>query len=1086
MGTITLPNVRVSSDLTLKVRLKDSGTAIDWAGLSDIKAYIYSDAQKAIAGRCAVSVDGSDATVLVCVYSATKPQYLGVNRIIVRAVYDGRTKTYDKPAFAFVPRTSDVSGTEVTMDDPVVDVSIEVEDVSSSLLDMAIALAFKAVEEWDQVTVTERGPEGKSAYRIAVDNGFVGTEEEWLESLVGPTGADGAQGPQGIPGVTSAVVSVSPSTGTPSAEISVVNGVLSLILAGLKGETGPQGPVGPTGPTGPQGPAGPVGVTRVVVNVDNTSGTPSATCAVVDGVLTINITGIKGAQGNSGYSGAAGELQVVDNLEDGGSEAALSAEQGKILDETKDSLVADAADLDSYELRPYYISSGVYNTYDTYKHILIPADGVKRITVTANSTNNGNIAFLTEKAVPESGGDAPLVSGTGVKITTAGTTASYMVPATAKYIYVYFGKLTSGAYPYKPAGITLWRTISAEPTGRGDMAMSDADGKRLYDMATVRRDIDLLSLTAEKGRLLDTGLWNNTARYRHVRIPVSVGETVILEANATNPAYYAFLTSDAEAVNGDAAPLVPGTSRVTVPAGSRVQFIVPAGAVLLYVYRGDTNSSSTTTIGLPFMTSVYKTATTALLALESIGNLSQKVNITTKFTGADTSLVSSEKLYGFAPGQTYRAVFLNRNVPMADTSGNNYRLQIKAYDSSNTLVETIWQISTAVAVPDHFDFVVPAGTSYIVFSGRCSAGNDFPISVFPVASAVMSRDILDLNPESEFVPKFMAATKRYYTSTTNNKPNPLVLLHLSDIHGNWANVQRFLRFADKYKSYIDVLLNTGDTVDSNYGDGVTGYLALSGAEKILVAVGNHDTRSASDSTQWQAHVGLDAYNMLIAPSVSEWGVSQPEDAAVDGKCYYYKDFASKNLRLVVVDIMGYDSTQDEWLASVLNSAMLAELHVVIATHFAGSRSYAEREEANFEKLACNYSTLYGMGTSSVNLTTYNPNAYLMGATVEAFIQAGGHFVGYVQGHYHADFVAKTAEFPRQLIFSIGGTKAGEMRDYNHVVGTRMQDEFQIVAIDTVSTIVKLFKVGANIDRYGRTKNSVCINYTTGEILGEGF
>jgi hypothetical protein len=38
-----------------------------------------------------------------------------------------------------------------------------------------------------------QGPPGKSAYEIAVENGFVGTESEWLESL---------EGPQGPPGIT--------------------------------------------------------------------------------------------------------------------------------------------------------------------------------------------------------------------------------------------------------------------------------------------------------------------------------------------------------------------------------------------------------------------------------------------------------------------------------------------------------------------------------------------------------------------------------------------------------------------------------------------------------------------------------------------------------------------------------------------------------------------------------------------------------------------------------------------------------------------------------------------------------------------
>jgi hypothetical protein len=31
--------------------------------------------------------------------------------------------------------------------------------------------------------ITESGIAGKSAYEIAVDNGFQGTEQEWLESL---------------------------------------------------------------------------------------------------------------------------------------------------------------------------------------------------------------------------------------------------------------------------------------------------------------------------------------------------------------------------------------------------------------------------------------------------------------------------------------------------------------------------------------------------------------------------------------------------------------------------------------------------------------------------------------------------------------------------------------------------------------------------------------------------------------------------------------------------------------------------------------------------------------------------------------
>lgn len=62
-----------------------------------------------------------------------------------------------------------------------------------------------------------QGPPGISAYEVAVNEGFIGTETDWLNSLVGP------QGPQGIPGNDGA--------------------------DGQDGATGPQGPQGPPGTT---------------------------------------------------------------------------------------------------------------------------------------------------------------------------------------------------------------------------------------------------------------------------------------------------------------------------------------------------------------------------------------------------------------------------------------------------------------------------------------------------------------------------------------------------------------------------------------------------------------------------------------------------------------------------------------------------------------------------------------------------------------------------------------------------------------------------------------------------------------------
>lgn len=48
--------------------------------------------------------------------------------------------------------------------------------------------------------ISEKGKDGKSAYEIAVEYGFVGTETKWLESLKGVDGKDGVNGKDGCDG----------------------------------------------------------------------------------------------------------------------------------------------------------------------------------------------------------------------------------------------------------------------------------------------------------------------------------------------------------------------------------------------------------------------------------------------------------------------------------------------------------------------------------------------------------------------------------------------------------------------------------------------------------------------------------------------------------------------------------------------------------------------------------------------------------------------------------------------------------------------------------------------------------------------
>jgi hypothetical protein len=77
---------------------------------------------------------------------------------------------------------------------------------------------------------------GKSAYDVAVENGFVGSEIEWIASLIGPVGPAGTQGVPGIAGPAG-------PPGVPG-------------QPGIAGAPGPPGSIGPAGPAGIQGEPG--------------------------------------------------------------------------------------------------------------------------------------------------------------------------------------------------------------------------------------------------------------------------------------------------------------------------------------------------------------------------------------------------------------------------------------------------------------------------------------------------------------------------------------------------------------------------------------------------------------------------------------------------------------------------------------------------------------------------------------------------------------------------------------------------------------------------------------------------------------
>lgn len=222
MANINLPNVRQQSTVRFNVSLKDNGVSVDWAGLSRITALIFSDSQKIVAGPCTSVVDPEDSENLIVTYTADKPQYLGIASVCIRCVYHEREKTYDKKALNFVERTAQATGVTV-LDDPIVDVHLEVSEVSTSMLDDALAAAFdaalkanKAAEhqpiiranhnwwvwntetgEYEDTGVTAKGQDGQDGVTPHIDpitgNWFIGSTDTGVHAQ-GPMGLQGPSG----------------------------------------------------------------------------------------------------------------------------------------------------------------------------------------------------------------------------------------------------------------------------------------------------------------------------------------------------------------------------------------------------------------------------------------------------------------------------------------------------------------------------------------------------------------------------------------------------------------------------------------------------------------------------------------------------------------------------------------------------------------------------------------------------------------------------------------------------------------------------------------------------------------------------
>ena len=713
MSTITLPNIRVSSDLTVKLKLKDGGVALDWSTLSNIKVSIYSDAQRALAGRCSASIDEDDATLLVCTYAANKPQYVGVNRVVVSAKYMNETKTYDKPAFNFVRWTDDQAGQTITIDDPDIDVEISVEDVSSSILQEAVDAAFTAAdrandaaEAAEHMVDIHTGPEGKSAYEVAVEEGYTGTEEEWLASLKGPVGE--------TPDITIGTVTTA-EPGTPAAATMTgtpEDPVLNLTIPkGAVGAT-PNFTVG-TVTTGEPG-------TPVVVTL---TGTPEAP--------VLNITIPQGMQGNTGSS-VDYPYELVNNLTTNDATKGLSAAQGKVLKDELSQLEAemttlsgkyygvfdDDSDLPDDADRPGYAFVGTEEPLTLFNF-----DGEEwkdtEIEIAGIVGPQGIQGIPGIQGPPGiTSAVASVDSGTGVP--------SVDVSINGGVITLEFHNLkglqgntgSSVSYPF-----TIVNNVT---TDDATQALSAAMGKYLQDeISTTVGGIGLSDREANAVLKKDgTTEYISASNCVVDTFPVIGGKSYLVSGRVgtvANSCLVCFYDADDTFISGSSAYPTTGTgtpyleSPVTAPSNATTMKVAGnTQASVPYPPAAKTGARE----GVNYRMDAFEQD------MESLFHYS----LNKYFIGAGSSYVGIRNL-GLARGRKYRLVFQNPNYDVGTNPGPTL-FQISSADANNVATSLVLVSSTPIA--PSYTFTVPSDSVRVGVGGYAASGERVDFNIYDI------------------------------------------------------------------------------------------------------------------------------------------------------------------------------------------------------------------------------------------------------------------------------------------------------------------------------------------------------------------
>lgn len=378
-------------------------------------------------------------------------------------------------------------------------------------------------------------------------------------------------------------------------------------------------------------------------------------------------------------------------------------------------------------------------------------------------------------------------------------------------------------------------------------------------------------------------------------------------------------------------------------------------------------------------------------------------------------------------------------------------------------------------------------------------------------------DVVKENKATKESALISASTHGYALTRLNNN---LVLAWGSDYHGDTKMLQGLVNYAESY-NVIDAILNTGDTMQENPVTSADILTSITGYTKpFMQVIGNHDNGYGTTADKMGSQQLK--YEKFIAPFIDNIGMVQPAGAGENNfyPCYYYKDFSTYKIRLIVVDnyeapkqigeggvICNQDTTciseaQANFVGNALSS-LQEDWSVIIACHTvndtqvpAVTNKFTTRKiqgqsisEATYQDVwvikslvnaftnKTSLSTTVNYTGAAATILAYNslPTSYNLSFDFSS--RTNSNFICYLNGHKHYDAIL-SKDGQMYILVDTGCSDAGAtsfsdiVRDKDHASCYT----FNAIAFDTENKKINIVRIGCDMTMYMERRDFVQLDY----------